>query len=208
MSQQEKNSSIPYPVKLVVGVLLMVGGTYLSLNSEKYLPFQKGLAEQGLPLDLGITVAVIGVFLMLFPVIQIFYLNPLSDAINERTSELEHTFTEAETLRSEMTKMRNDYEQRLAATEAEARSQIQAQIKEAQELRQSLMAEATAKADEMVKRAAEEIESEKQKVLSQLRTEVVTLTLAASEKIIGENTGTDKNRKLIAEFTEKVEVPS
>jgi len=145
---------------------------------------------------------------MLFPVIQIFYLNPLSDAINERTSELEHTFTEAETLRSEMTKMRNDYEQRLAATEAEARSQIQAQIKEAQELRQSLMAEATAKADEMVKRAAEEIESEKQKVLSQLRTEVVTLTLAASEKIIGENMDTDKNRKLIAEFIEKVEVPS
>ncbi len=187
---------------------MMVGGFYLSINAEKYLPFQHGLAEKGIPLDLGITIAVIGVFLILFPVINTFYVKPLSDAISERTHALESTFGEAETLRSEMTKMKSDYEQRLVATEAEARSQIQAQIKEAQDLRQSLMAEATTRADEMVKRAQQEIEAEKQKVLGQLRTEVVNLTLAATEKILGENMDSDKNRKLVAEFIDKVEVPS
>lgn len=208
MSNQEKSSGVPYPVKLIIGIVLMVGGFWLSLNAEQYLPFQHTLAEKGIPLDLGITIAVIGVFLILFPVIQTFYLKPLTDAINERTHALESTFGEAESLRSEMTKMKSDYEQRLVATEAEARSQIQAQIKEAQDLRQTLMAEANAKADEMVKRAQQEIESEKQKVLGQLRAEVVNLTLSASEKILGENMDSDKNRRLVTEFIEKVEVPS
>lgn len=205
MSNQEKSSGVPYPVKLVVGAALMVGGYWVSLNTKD---LQHTLAEKGLPLDLGLTVAVIGVFIILIPVVQSFYLKPLSDAINERTNALESTFSEAEDLRQEMTKMKGDYEQRLAATEAEARAQIQAQIKEAQDLRQTLMSDATAKADEMVKRAQQEIESEKQKVLGQLRAEVVNLTLAASEKILGENMDSDKNRLLITEFIEKVEVPS
>lgn len=208
MSNQEKSSGLPYPVKLVIGAVLMVGGFWLSQNAEQYLPFQHSLAEKGIPLDLGITIAVIGVFLILFPVINSFYLKPLADAINERTHALESTFGEAESLRAEMTKMKSDYEQRLVATEAEARAQIQAQIKEAQDLRQSLMADANAKADELVKRAQQEIEAEKQRVLGELRNSVVTLTLQASEKILGENMDSDKNRRLVAEFIDKVEVPS
>lgn len=208
MSKHAKSSGLPTPVKFLIGVALMMGGFWLSQNAEKYLPFQHTLAKQGIPLDLGITIAVIGVFLILFPVLNTFYIKPLADAINERTHALESTFGEAETLRAEMTKMKSDYEQRLVATEAEARSQIQAQIKEAQDLRQTLMAEASAKADEMVKRAQQEIESEKQKVLGQLRAEVVNLTLSASERILGENMDSDKNRRLVAEFIDKVEAPS
>ena len=190
---------------MIIGVILMAGGYWISQNTHH---LQEQLAEKGIPLDLGLTVAVIGVLIILFPVLNTFYFKPLSDAINERTHALESTFGEAESLRAELTKMRNDYEQRLVATEAEARSQIQAQIKEAQNLRQTLMSEASAKADEMVKRAQQEIEAEKQKVLGQLRSEVVTLTLAASEKILGESMDSDKNRRLVAEFIDKVEVPS
>ncbi len=203
MSNQPKKTGLPYIVTLIIGIALMMGGYWISLNT---VDLRHSLTEKGIPLDLGITVAVIGVFIILFPVLQSFYFKPLADAINERTHALESTFGEAESLRSEMTKMKSDYEQRLVATEAEARSQIQAQIKEAQELRQSLMSEASAKADELVRRAQQEIEAEKQKVLGQLRSEVVHLTLSATERILGENMDSEKNRKLVAEFIDKVEV--
>jgi F-type H+-transporting ATPase subunit b len=204
MSTTPKKSGPPYLVVFIVGVILMVGGYWISLNTTE---LTHSLQEKGIPLDLGITVAVIGVFLILIPVLRNFYFQPLADAINERTQALESTFGEAEDLRAEMSKMKSDYEQRLAATEAEARSQIQAQIKEAQALRQTLMSEASAKADELVKRAQQEIEGEKTRVLNELRSEVVNLTLSASEKILGENMDSDKNRRLVAEFIEKVEVP-
>jgi F-type H+-transporting ATPase subunit b len=204
MSNPQKKSGMPYLVKLIIGAIFMAAGVWVSQNTTE---LTHSLTEKGIPLDLGITVSVIGVFIILIPVINYYYFTPLADAINERTQALESTFGEAEDLRSEMSKMKSDYEQRLAATEAEARSQIQAQIKEAQALRQTLMSEASAKADELVKRAQQEIEGEKTRVLNELRSEVVNLTLSASEKILGENMDSDKNRRLVAEFIEKVEVP-
>lgn len=210
MANEKKSSAGSIIAGVVVGALLMVGGMYIS---QKYTSPELGEAqflhsinEQGIPLDLGKTVAIIGVFFILFPVINFFFVKPLSAAIGERTTELENTFSEAEQLRSEMNSMRSDYERRLAQKEAEAREQIQAQIKEAQNLRQTLMSEAAAKADDLVKRANTEIENERTRVLSELRLEVVNLTLSATEKLIGENMDSEKNRRLVNEFIDKVEV--
>ena len=191
---------------VIVGVIFMAAGTYVAANV--HLGFEDTLANAGIPLDLARTLATIGVFLILFPVIKSFFLIPLWDAINARTTELEKTFSEAEELRSEMKSMQADYEKRIAATEADAREKIQAQIKEAQALRQRLEAEAVGRADELVRRANQEIESDKAKLKVELRTEVVNLTLAATEKLLGENMDSDRNRKLVEEFINKVEVPT
>ncbi len=204
MSSEQKPSGSPLP-GIIIGLILMVGGTYVSVAITKGpLP---ALAKQGILIDPGKTLGVIGVFLVLFPAIKFFYLKPLITAIDTRNQDLERTFSEAEDLRTQMTAMKNDYEQRLAATEAEAREQIQNQIKEAQNLRTQLMQEASAKADELVKKAQEEIENEKIRVLHELRNEVVNLTLAATEKVLGENMNDARNRKLIEEFITTVEVP-
>jgi F-type H+-transporting ATPase subunit b len=180
----------------------MVGGTYVSLQNGNI----KSLEEQGIPLDLGKTVATIGVFLFLFQVLNFFFFTPLADAIHGRTAELEKTFSEAEALRAEMTKMKSDYEQRLATTEASAREQIQAQVKEAQSLSAGLRAEAQMRADALIAAAAQEIESEKAKLLVDLRTHVVDLAVVGAEKIIGANMDTEANRRLVTEFIDKVEV--
>jgi len=184
----------------------MIGGTYVSLKVP--IPAFVALQEKGLPLDPGKTIAVIGVLMILFPAVKYFFLNPLTEAIDNRSHQLEDTFAEAESLRSEMKKMRSEYEARLASTEASAREQIQNQIKEAQNLRQQLMSEAAERADALVKQAQIEIEQEKVNAILVIRTHVVDLTLAAAEKVIGENMDSDKNRRLITEFINTVEVAS
>lgn len=206
---------MPAGVMFVLGVLFMFGGMYVSDNfsgskapHETKWSFITALEGQGIPLDPGKTIAVIGVFLILFKVIESFYLQPLRDAINTRNSDLENTFTEAESLRAQMTDLKADYEKRLVATEADAREKIQAQIKEAQELRKTLMAEASTKADEMVKKAQDEIAAERDRALHGVRLHVANLTLQATEKLLGENVDDARNRKLIDEFLDKVEVPT
>lgn len=185
-------------INFVAGAILIAVGATVLKDFQVPVP--------GLDLNLGITLAMIGMMLVLFPVIKMFYTAPLEEAIHERNSSLEKTFAEAEELRETMNKMRADYERKLAQTEAEAREQIQAQIKEAQQLRQTLMGEATARADELVRRANQEIEAERSRVMSELRLEVVNLTLAATEKLLGENVDSAKNRKLVEEFIDKIEV--
>ena len=196
---------MPIGVALIVGAALMFAGMYVS--TAKLIDLS-ALAEQGIPLDLGKTIATVGVLLILFPVIKFFFVAPLMEAIQTRNTELEKTFSEAEELRTEMASMKSDYERRLADTEAKAREQIQAQIREAQELRKSLMAEATSRADEMVKRAQDEIEAERQKALGGIRLQVANLSLMAAEKILKESVDTERNRKIVEEFIDTVEVPA
>lgn len=196
----------------VIGIVMMAGGWYLSKNMETISPsfyeMLHKLEEQGVPFDPGKTISAMGVFFILFPVIRTFYFNPLNEAIDERTNTLDQTFAEAEALRTEMTTMKGDYEKRLAATEASAREQIQAQIKEAQTLRDTLKAEATGQAEEYKKRAIAEIDAEKSKVITELRVRVVNLSLQAAEKVLGESVDNDKNRRLVEEFIDQVEVPA
>lgn len=186
-----------------IGVILMFYGMHVSKNVK--LGFVDALAEMGIPLDPGKTVAVIGVLLILFPAIRFFFTDPLAEAINGRNSELEKTFSEAEALRTEMTQMKSDYERRLAETEASAREQIQSQVREAQELRKTLMAEASAKADEMLRKAQEDIQAEKSKALTEIGVYVTNLSLKATEKLLGENMDSEKNRRLIDDFLASTE---
>jgi F-type H+-transporting ATPase subunit b len=214
-SEIKKASPAATLAMLVVGIGLMLGGMYVSKTysgpdapeATKWA-FIDQLAHQGILLDLGKTIAVIGVFLILFKVIETFYLMPLREAIHERNSSLEATFGEADSLREEMAGMKAAYESRLAETEASARAEIQSEIAKAQELRRSLEAEARAKADEMARRANEEIAAERARALGDIRLHVANLTLQATERLLGENVDNEKNRKLIDEFIDKVEVPA
>ncbi len=200
MASHTETKKIPNGVKAIIGLVLLIVGAGLSAAIVN-LP-------GGLELNFGEIIATIGILLILFPAVETFYTKPLEDAINDRNSSLEKTFSEAEDLRNQMDKMRSDYEKRLAETEADARQKIQAQIKEAQALRQKLEADAVGRADELIKRAHDEIAAERDKVLTELRIEVVNLTLGATEKLLGENMDSEKNRMLIRDFVNKVEVPS
>lgn len=194
---------------IVIGIALMLGGMYFHMNPPESLKsLYESLEHQGLPLDFGKTIATVGVFLILFPVINSFFVKPLDDAINARTTELEHTFSEAENLRNEMTQMKSDYEKRLTATEADARQQIQDEIKKAKDLGVHLQNEAAAHKEELIKRAEEEIASERDRAVKDLRVNTVNLTLGATEKLIGRKLTAEDDKKLIEEFIATAEVPA
>ena len=188
---------------IVLGVIFIVIGVLVKDQS-----WTRPEMFAGLQLDLGKTITNVGIFLVFIPVINMYFYVPLKEAMDARNHELESTFTEAEQLRTQMQTLKADYEARLIKTEAEARETIQNQIKEAQNLRQQLMSEAADRADALIRSAQAEIEQEKNQTIATIRTHVVDLTLAAAEKVIGENMDSDKNRRLIAEFIETVEVAS
>lgn len=197
---------------LAVGIGLGIGGFQLSHLAHEpgngVYDLTHKMEEMGVPIDFGLTIAVIGVFLALFPVIQSFYVQPLEDAVNERNSKLEATFSEAMTLREDMATMKSDYEARLAKAEADARAAIQDEIKKAQDLRSQMQAEVAAQRSEMLAKAEEEIAGHRSRVVNDLRIQTVNLTMQATEKLIGTRLDADADRKLIEEFIERAEVPA
>jgi F-type H+-transporting ATPase subunit b len=188
---------------IILGVVLMALGIFCNGQGWTTPEMFKGLG-----LNLAQTITNLGLLLVFWKVIEGFFYVPLRNAMDARNHELEETFAEAESLKSQMTQMRSDYEARLAKTEAEAREQIQAQIKEVQALRQSLMAEATAKADEMLRKAEQDIDAERARVRGELRREVIDLSLRATERLIGKNVDDASNRTLVQEFIDSAAVVS
>lgn len=208
MSQSEVNKG-PSAGSLVgmfiLGVGAIVGGAIID-QQKMFYSMEHSLHGMGIPLEIGKTIATIGVFLIMFKILHLFFFGPLFEAINGRTTELENTFGEAESLRNEMNQLKSDYEKRITDTEASAREQIQAQIKEAQDLKKELMADAQRKAEEYKQQAISEIDAEKRKAMVDLRVHVTNLSLQATEKILSESVDNDRNRKLIDEFLSTVEV--
>ncbi|MEI7987216.1 MAG: F0F1 ATP synthase subunit B [Armatimonadota bacterium] len=190
----------------VIGAIFIAVGVYLNQTLNATTEHPGNVPIIGIDFQPGKTLGSIGMFLILFPVIQSFFIAPLAAAIEERNTNLENTFSEVESMRSEMATMKSDYERKLAETEADAREKINSQIKEAQTLRQSLMAEAASKSDALIKQAQEEIAGEKSKALRDIQVHVTDLALAAAEKVVGKNMDSDTNRKLVADFIKDLEV--
>ena len=188
-------------VGIVLGVALMLGGMFVQGQVGRLEPF-------GVPFEPGKTVAAIGVLLILFPVIKLFYTAPLEAALQERNSSLMETFGEAEALRTEMQALRTSYEARLAETEAQARETINAQLREAQSIRQTLMNEASQKAETLVTNAQAEVAAERTRLLTELRTHVTDLALSAAERVVGENMDTERNRRIVDDFIANAEPPT
>jgi F-type H+-transporting ATPase subunit b len=188
-------------IVVILGVILIVVGVAIQTQ-----PWTRPEMFKGLDLDFSKVVVNAGVFLIFVQVLNIYFYAPLKEAMDERNGQLEKTFTEAEELRDSMTALKSNYERRLADTESQARAQIESQIKEAQSLRQTLVSEAAAKADDLVRQATAEIEAEKIKAITDIRLHVVDLTLSATEKILGQTVDAEINKRLVAEFIDRVEV--
>lgn len=187
--------------KVVVGIVIIVIGVVI-INGKTW----DTSPIPGIDFKWSRTVVMIGFVLAMFPVIKSFFLTPLKEAIDSRNADLEKTFTDAEDLRNQMKALERKYKVDLLAAEASAREQIQAQVREAQALRQTLMTEAAQKADVLLKQAQDQIEQEKIRAINEIRTSVVDLTFQAVEKVIGENLNDARNRQLVEDFIAGVQV--
>lgn len=161
---------------------------------------------KGLHLDLSKTIVAIGYFFIWLGALKAFFYAPLKQAIDERDHYLEATFEEAEGLKVRMTELKTSYEQKLTESEAEARAQIQQALAEAQTMRNQIIAEARAQAEEVKRKAEETIERERKAALVEMRTQVVEMTLTATERLIGESMDEERQRQLVEKFIDTVEV--
>ena len=66
---------------ILIGIVVMVAGMFIQQN-HLLAAIDERVTKMGIPLELGMTIATIGVFLILFKVIESFFFNPLRQAID------------------------------------------------------------------------------------------------------------------------------
>lgn len=159
-----------------------------------------------LGIDLRAIIIQIAVLIIMYSFIKKVFFTPLRQALDDRSRYLENTYADAENLKTEMERIRGEYEQKLAEAEAESRAQIQGAIAEAQRLKEQLTGEARQQAEDIVKRGTEDVARERAHAMLEIRSHVVDLALNAAERLTKETLDDEKHRKLVASFVEEAGV--
>ncbi|GAB3959889.1 F0F1 ATP synthase subunit B [Spirosoma harenae] len=134
--------------------------------------------------DLGLLFWQVLVFLGLFFILRTFAWKPITDSLSERENNIQSALDLAEKTRLEMTALKADNEKLLA----QARSEREAILRGAKETADKMVADSRDKAEAEGKRileqARESMQNERQALVTQMKKEVVTLSLDIAEKVL------------------------
>lgn len=143
-------------------------------------------------------------FVLLMLILKKFFFGPVGQMLASRREEIADTYQEAEQARATMENLRRDYEKRLTEVETEAHERIQAAVKEAQNVRDEILNDARAKADDILQRGEMELDRERKKAIVELREEVANLVISASSSILEKSLDDAAHRKLVEDFISSV----
>jgi F-type H+-transporting ATPase subunit b len=139
-------------------------------------------------------------FGVVFVVLYIFALKPLSKLMNERGERIAKGLIDAKENAETLEKSRRDHEEVLSKARSEANKIFDSGKKEAEEKKRQMMEEAQREVATLVANGKMAIEAEKEKMLEEAKHEIVTLAVQVSEKILGHSVDKSFSEKTISEL--------
>ncbi|MGB9588630.1 MAG: F0F1 ATP synthase subunit B [Armatimonadota bacterium] len=145
-------------------------------------------------------------FILLWVVLARFLFRPVMALLDARDQEIKSIYENAQNEHARAEELRVEYEQRISAIESEARSRIQAAIKQGESMKDEIVADARRRSDDILRRGQQDLVRERDKALAELREEIVEIAITAAGKIVAESLDDAKHRKLVSDFINKLEV--
>ena len=145
------------------------------------------------------------VFVLLLFLLGKYAWKPILNAIKTREEGIEKALASAQTALNDMRELKSNNEKILA----DARAERDALLKEARDAKDAIMAEAKTKATKETERilasAREQINSEKNAAIADLKNQVATLSIEIAEKILkSELSNVEKQKTLVTNLMKDV----
>ncbi|MBM3286681.1 MAG: F0F1 ATP synthase subunit B [Candidatus Eisenbacteria bacterium] len=129
---------------------------------------------------------------------------PILGLLDERRARIESEFDGIEKAKAENAGLKAAYDQQLRTIDAQARAKIQEAVAEGRKVAGEIHEEARKESRDLIQRAREEIELEKDKAELALKEDMVRMSLAAAEKAIHARLDSDAHRRLIEEAIDEM----
>ena len=139
-------------------------------------------------------------FAIVFVVLYIFALKPLSKLMAERSEKIAKGIDDAKTNEKLLSETRAEYEAALVKARNEANKIFQDGKKEAEAKKISMLEDAKKEVSMVIENGKKSLETEKIKMVEEAKKEIVALAMKATEKLIGEKTNSSVNEKTIKEL--------
>ena len=156
-------------------------------------------------LDPGLFVWTILTFLLLVFVLAKFAWKPLLKMLQDREDMVRSSLEDAEKAKSELERLNEESEAIMAKARSEAQSILADGKAAAEKVKEDIIAKSKEQANKIREDAGNQIQVEKDKAISEIKKEVVNLTLSVAEKLIQKNLSDADNKSLIEESLKKVQ---
>ncbi len=156
-----------------------------------------GFASLGINLPL-LVVFIIN-FIVLFVLLRLFLYKPVLKMLDERAKRTKEAMELAEVTKKEYEQARAEVQKQIEKGRQEAQAIIAQAMQVGERLKEESRQEATKQAQVIVDRTRAELETERDKIVGDLRREFVDIAISAAGKVIKETLDKEKHRKLIDE---------
>lgn len=143
-------------------------------------------------------------FLILLFILKKFLFGKISAMIKARADEVKNTYEKTEKDRAEAERLMLDYRKKLAEAEEEASRKVQEAINEGNRISEGIVKRAKEEVEQIRIKAQESIDLERKKALTEIRNQVVNLSILASSKIIQQSISQKTAEKLVDDFIEGI----
>ncbi len=156
-------------------------------------------------LDPGLFVWTILTFLLLVFILAKFAWKPLLKMLQDREDMVRSSLEDAEKAKSELERLNEESEAIMAKARSEAQSILADGKAAAEKVKDDIIAKSKEQANKIREDAGNQIQVEKDKAISEIKKEVVNLTLLVAEKLIQKNLSDADNKSLIEKSLKKVQ---
>jgi F-type H+-transporting ATPase subunit b len=155
---------------------------------------------EGLGVNWGLLLAQIVNFIVLFLILRAVAYKPVTRFLDNRREKIAKGLEDARRAEERLANIEKDYQTRMDAARADAQRMVAEMTANAEKNAAAITAKANEDAAKIKAAAQEEAETERNKALADLRSQVVTLSMAAANKLIGASMDAQRQRALVDEF--------
>jgi F-type H+-transporting ATPase subunit b len=156
-------------------------------------------------LDPGLFIWTIITFVVLFLILAKFAWKPLLNALKEREDQIKLALQNAAQAKEELGKLTLKSEVITNKAREEANVILSEARETSEKIKQDMLSKATKESNKIRIEAETKIKVEKDRAVDEIKTKIVDLTIAISEKIIKKNLSSKENQKLIKDSLERLE---
>ena len=138
--------------------------------------------------------------LTIFFVAKKFLIGPVMRIIEERQSEIDGMYSDADKAKKDAESMRNEYEAKLSDAHATSDKIVKDAVTRAQYREEEIIRQANANAAAIMDKAAADIALEKKKALNDAKDEISGVAMAIAEKVVERQLNDADQQNLIDQF--------
>lgn len=157
-------------------------------------------ALEALGINLGFLIAYTIGFLIMLVVLNRWVYKPILSMLEKRRMTIAQGIEDARVAGEARANAEKEAEKVLAQAQAKAGELVREATERSEAVGKDILADAEAKAAKILENAKVEAENEKDRMLTEVRPQVVTLAMAAAQKLVGDALDEQRQRSLLNEF--------